>query len=393
MFVYPCLDYSFKIEVYKIQEGIMREFFGQNMPALGFGCMRLPRKEDGTIDVEQCKVMTDTFLNAGLKYFDTAYVYEGSEDAVRQMLVERHDRSEYYLTSKLNARVAKDEEDAKNQLKVSLERTGAGYFDFYLLHAMNKDNYPTYEKYHLFDYVKEAKEKGLVKHWGFSFHDTPETLDKILTEHPDTEFVQLQINYADWDAPNVQSRRCYEVARKHGKPVVVMEPIKGGTLANPPESVVKLFKDFNPEASVASWAVRFVASKEGIMTVLSGMSSIAQMEDNVSYMADFKPLSEEESAIIEKAQEILRNIPQIPCTGCQYCTPGCPMQISIPNIFNAMNMDMIYGKSEDAKRGYERATSNGGKASECIHCLQCEGACPQHIEITKLLEEAAARYE
>ena len=371
----------------------MREFFGQYMPALGFGCMRLPRKEDGTIDVEQCKVMTDTFLKAGLKYFDTAYVYEGSEDAVRQMLVERHDRSEYYLTSKLNARVAKDEEDAKNQLKVSLERTGAGYFDFYLLHAMNKDNYPTYEKYHLFDYVKEAKEKGLVKHWGFSFHDTPETLDKILTEHPDAEFVQLQINYADWDAPNVQSRRCYEVARKHGKPVVVMEPIKGGTLANPPESVAKLFKEYSPEASVASWAVRFVASKEGIMTVLSGMSNIAQMEDNVSYMADFKPLNEEESAIIEKAQEILRNIPQIPCTGCQYCTPGCPMQISIPNIFNAMNMDMIYGKSEDAKRSYERAASKGGKASDCIHCLQCEGACPQHIEITKWLEEAAARYE
>jgi len=365
------------------------------LPKLGFGLMRLPRLEDGTIDVEQTKVMVDHFLDAGLKYFDTAYVYEGSEEATKKALVERYPRESYYLTSKLNAGdwAAKDAESAKKELEISLERTGAGYFDFYLLHALSKNNIGNYDKYGIWDFVKEAKEKGLVKHYGFSFHDQPEVLDEILTNHPDVEFVQLQINYADWDNPAVNSRKCYEVCVKHGKQVVVMEPIKGGTLANPPKQIREIFEEADPNASVASWAVRFAASLENVMVVLSGMSNIAQMDDNISYMKDFKPFNEDEKAVIEKAQEVLRSIEQIPCTGCHYCTGGCPMQIRIPDIFTAMNQKLIFDNMEGASRRYASVTKDGGLASSCIHCLQCEDACPQHIEITSWLEKAAEVFE
>jgi len=373
----------------------MTQFFGQDMPKFGFGLMRLPRLEDGSIDIPQCEQMTDLFLEAGLKYFDTAYVYEGSEEAAKKFLVDRHPRDSFFLTSKLNAGnwAAKSAEEAKRQLEISLERTGAGYFDFYLLHAMGTGNMDNYEKYGIWDFVKEAKEKGLIRHYGFSFHDKPEVLDEILTKHPDAEFVQLQINYADWDAPTVQSGACYEVARKHGKPVVVMEPIKGGTLANPPEAVKDVFKEADPDMSVASWAIRFAASLDGVMTVLSGMSTLDQMKDNLSYMTDFQPLSEEEQAVIKKAQDTLKGIPHIPCTACHYCTGGCPMQIQIPDIFSAYNSLLIYGDEKRAKRSYEMAVNEHGKASECIHCLQCEDACPQHIEITSWLEKAAAELE
>ncbi len=374
----------------------MKEFFSEVMPKLGFGLMRLPREADGkTIDVKQCEEMTDAFLNAGLKYFDTAYVYEGSEEATKKFLVDRHPRESFYLTSKLNAGnyAASNAEEAKRELEISLERTGAGYFDFYLLHALSKDNLANYDKYGIWDFVKEAKEKGLIRHYGFSFHDQPEVLEDILTKHPDVEFVQLQINYADWNNPSVESRRNYEVCVKHNKPVVVMEPIKGGTLATPPTQVSDLLKAANPEASVASWAVRFAASLDQVMVVLSGMSNMEQMEDNLSYMKDFQPLNEEEQAVIGKAQEVLASIEQIPCTRCRYCTPGCPMQIQIPNIFTAMNMNLIYGQLDGAKKRYEGAVKNHGKASECIHCLQCEDACPQHIQITSWLEKAAEALE
>lgn len=372
----------------------MDTFFGHEMPKLGFGMMRLPRLEDGKIDVEQTKIMVDKFLDAGLIYVDTAFVYEGSEDAVREALVKRHPRDKYFLATKLNARAAENEEAAKQEFYTSLERTQAQYFDFYLLHALSAGNIEKYDEYHLWDFVKELKEKGLIKHYGFSFHDKPEVLDKLLTEHPDVEFVQLQLNYADWENPSVTSRANYEVARKHGKPIVVMEPIKGGTLANPPEAVKKVFHDAEPNMSVASWAVRYVASLEGVMTVLSGMSNIAQMEDNLSYMEDFKPLNEAEQDVIQSAQEILASIDQVPCTGCRYCTPGCPMQIDIPQIFTALNREKIYGQLEAAKHQYESVVSRGGgKASDCVHCLQCEGACPQHIHITQFLEEAVTKLE
>ncbi|MDO5110353.1 MAG: aldo/keto reductase [Erysipelotrichaceae bacterium] len=373
----------------------MKQFFGTEMPRLGFGMMRLPRFEDKSFDVEQVKKMVDRFLASGLKYFDTAFVYQGSEEVVKQALVDRYPRDSYFLTTKLNAGAwaASSEEEAKKQLETSLERTGAGYFDFYLLHALSKENIGNYDKYGIWNFVKEAKEKGLIRHYGFSFHDSPEVLEQLLIDHPDVELVQLQINYADWEDLDVQSRKCYEVCVKYNKPVVVMEPVKGGTLATPPQQVQDLFKAENPDASFASWAIRFAASLEQVMVVLSGMSTIDQMEDNISYMADFKPLDEKEKEVIAKAQDILASIPQIKCTACHYCTNGCPMSINIPAIFKAMNRNLIFGQLDDAKRRYAGATKDGGKASDCIHCLQCEDACPQHIEITSWLERAAAELE
>ena len=371
----------------------MNYFCGEEIGKLGFGLMRLPRNADGSINTELTAEMTDRFLDAGLKYFDTAYVYEGSEEAAREALVKRHPRETYYLTSKLNANAAKDEADAKNQIYVSLERTGAGYLDFYLLHALSKNNIGKYEEYGCWEYVKELKEKGLIRHYGFSFHDSAEVLDDILTKHPDAEFVQLQINYADWEDLNVESRKCYETATKHGKPVIVMEPVKGGTLADPPASVKEILTSANPDASPASWAIRFVASLDNVKIVLSGMSNLEQMEDNLSYMKNFKPLDAEEQKTIAAAQEALKKIPQIPCTACRYCTGGCPMHINIPGLFRIMNRDLLFGNHEDSRRRYQDMTKDGGAASTCIGCLQCEGECPQHIEITDWLGKIAEAFE
>ena len=360
---------------------------------LGFGMMRLPRvKEDGknVIDVEQTKDMVDAFLAAGGKYIDTAFVYEGSEEATRKALVERYPRDAYYLATKLNAseHAAKNEEEAKQEFRTSLERTGAGYFDFYLLHALGRGNVEKYNQYGLWDYVKGLKAEGLIKHWGFSFHDTADFLDELLTEHPDAEFVQLQINYADWEDEIVQSKACYEVAVKHGKPVVVMEPVKGGTLAGLPSNVRTVFEEVDKSASPASWAIRFAASLPNVMVVLSGMSSMEQMEDNLSFMRDFKPLDEAENAAIEKARITFASIDKIPCTSCGYCVPGCPMEIRIPNIFRVMNTYKVYGQLAVAKREYNFARGSSS-ASDCIGCGQCEGACPQHLPIIDLLAEVA----
>ena len=374
----------------------MSDYLGKDTPKLGFGLMRLPRvkgAETDTIDMEETSRMVDAFLEAGLTYFDTAYVYGGSEVATGKALVARHPRNTYTIATKLNAGAAKDEADAKQQIYTSLERLGTDYIDYYLLHAIGKGNLPKYNEYGLWDYVKELKEKGIVRHYGFSFHDTPELLDQVLTDHPDVEFVQLQINYADWEDKNVQSRACYEVARKHGKPVVVMEPVKGGTLANLPEKIAAPMKEANPNASNASWAIRFVASQEGILTVLSGMSNMAQMEDNLSYMKDFKPLNEAEYAVIEQVQKNLAAVPTIPCTACRYCTPGCPMEINIPGIFGVVNNYRIYQNLEDSKRQYKWRTEKGGKASDCIQCGQCEEQCPQHISIIEELKAAAELFE
>ena len=353
---------------------------------LGFGLMRLPKLADDTINVEETAQMVDQFLSAGGTYFDTAFAYQGSEEAIRKALVERYPRDRYTLATKLIAMGPNlDEETLKQEFYTSLERTGAGYFDFYLLHAFQRVNYQNYEKFHLWEFAKEQKEKGLIKHLGFSFHADPELLEEILAAHPEAEFVQLQINYADWENPGVAARRNWEICKEHGLPVIVMEPVKGGILADPIDSVKAIFDEADPDASYASWAVRYVAGKENIGVVLSGMSSLAQMEDNLSYMRDFRPLSEEEEAVIRKAQEALDGDQAIPCTGCRYCTKGCPMGIPIPDIFTVENRKK--GSPEfRTKREYTIVTQGKGKASDCIQCGQCEDACPQHLPIIELLQ-------
>ena len=370
----------------------MSDYFGKEVGKLGFGLMRLPKK-GGSIDVEHVKKMVDLFMEAGFTYFDTAYVYTGSEVAAKLALVDRYDRNSYTLATKLNVNAALTEKAAKKEFYTSLERTGAGYFDFYLLHALMANNYRKYERFHLWDFVRELKEKGLIKHLGFSYHDDPVLLDRLLTDHPEVDFVQLQINYADWENPSVTSRANYETARKHGVSIVVMEPVKGGALADPPCAVKELMKAHSLNMSFASWAIRFAASLDGIITVLSGMSNLDQMKDNLSYMKDFRPLDGEEQKIIQQAQRIMGNSSTVPCTACRYCTEGCTMQINIPEIFKAMNLQLGMGQMEEAKKAYALAAQAGHMASDCIGCGQCESACPQHIKITDELRRAKEMFE
>ena len=372
----------------------MERYFGESTPKLGFGMMRLPKLPDDTFDLEQIKRMVDCFMDAGLTYFDTAFVYTGSEEATRKTLVERHARDSFTLASKLNALFgASNEQDAKAELETSLKRAGVDYFDYYLLHAIQDGNIEKYNDYGIWDFVREQKKRGLVRHWGFSFHGTPELLDKLLTEHPDTEFVQLQINYADWEDPRVASRRCYETARKHGKSIVVMEPVKGGRLADPVRAIRALFESADPNASPASWAVRFAASLDGVLTVLSGMSTLEQTRDNVSYMKDFRPLSEQEQEIIVRAREILGSIDSIPCTACRYCTKGCPMEIPIPEIFAARNRQTVWNQAAQGAADYRALAEKGNVADACIACGQCESACPQGIKVIDRLAECAEQFK
>lgn len=366
----------------------MSVFTGKEKLKLGFGLMRLPRLENGEIDVDQVSDMVDAFIEAGGTYFDTAFAYPGSEEAIKKALVDRYPRDSYTLASKLIIQPGSSitAEEAKQETLTSLERSGAGYFDYYLVHAIQRGNWKKYEEYGIWDYVKELKEKGLIKHYGFSFHADPDLLVELLERHPDAEFVQLQINYADWENPGVASRQNYEICKKYGKPVTVMEPIKGGILAEPIDTVKAIFDAENNGLSYSSWALRFVASKDNLLAVLSGMSSIEQMKDNLSFMKDFKPLTAHEEEVIAKAQQALNEDKSIPCTACHYCTKGCPMGIPIPEIFNVENRKK--GSPEfRTKREYTIVTEGKGKASDCIQCGQCEAACPQHLPIITLLEQ------
>ena len=364
---------------------------------LGFGLMRLPRLEEGgAIDIEQTKEMVDLFMDAGFTYFDTAWAYEGSEEAARDALVERYPRESFTIASKLAPWInKKDRETAIKQFETSCERLGVDYIDYYLLHNLGEQRTDVFDEFDLWSYALELKAQGRIKHLGFSFHDKAEALEPILKAHPEAEFVQLQINYADWDDAFIQSKLCYEVARKYNKPIIVMEPVKGGMLADPPEKVVEVLKAANPDASNASWAVRYAASLEGVEMVLSGMSNLEQMKDNISYMKDFEPLDEKEMDVVKNASDIINSIPLIPCTKCNYCGEVCPMNIGIHGTFFAVNHYKIYQNLEVAKGREKWNVPGQGKtrANECLKCGACEGVCPQHIAIISELEKAVELFD
>lgn len=368
-------------------------YLGEDIPKLGFGLMRLPRLEDKTCDVEQVKQMVDAFMAAGGTYFDTARAYGDSEATIKTALVDRYPRESFQLATKNAAWIkAKDAAEARADFDVSLEQTGAGYFDFYLIHNTGGKRTAVFDDFDLWSFVVQLKVEGKVRHIGFSHHDNADVLEDILTAHPEMEFVQLQVNYADWNNPNTQSRRCVEVCAKHGKPVIIMEPVRGGTLANPPGPVADILKAANPDASFAKWALDFALDVPSIITVLSGMSTLDQMEENIATWKSHTRLSEDQLAVLHSAQQKLDELLDNPCTACHYCMKECPQDINISDIMESLNRVALYGL-EVGKGWYGFGTSANHMASDCIQCGRCEEACPQHIQVVDKLERAAELFE
>jgi len=368
------------------------------MKKFGLGCMRLPltNQDDPTsVDLSQVEKMVDSFLENGFTYFDTAYMYHGnaSENVVRKALVERHPRDSFILADKLPLGSLKIEGDKERIFDEQLQKCGVEYFDYYLLHNMNTNTLKKAEKFDCFDFIKQKKEEGIVKHIGFSYHDDAELLDKILSEHPEFEFVQIQLNYLDYENTNVQSRKCYETIVKHGRRVWVMEPVKGGMLANPADEVKELLKAHNPDASPSCWAILFAASHPSVDMVLSGMSNMEQLQENMAFMNNFVPLTEEENAVLKKASDIINSKTAVPCTGCAYCVPECPKNIAIPEYFSLYNAAKAYRKMPNQAAYYGNYIRTRGRASDCIECRSCEKACPQHIKIADMMKNVAEMFE
>lgn len=375
---------------------IQNPFFPEIHGNFGFGCMRLPMK-DGKVDYEEFSRMADTFIASGLNYFDTAHGYLGgqSETAIRDCVAKRHDRSKFLLTDKLTVPYFNSQEDIRPFFEQQLAWCGVDYFDFYLMHAQDRNNYQKFKRCRAYEIALELKAEGKIRHFGISFHDKAETLEMILTEHPEVEVVQIQFNYADYEDASVESRKVYEVCEKHRKPVIVMEPVKGGSLVNLPEEADQILRDLNG-GSNASYALRFAASFPNIAMVLSGMSNMAQMQDNLSAMRDFVPLNDTEKEAVRKVCEIFRSLNLIPCTSCRYCVEEsqCPKGIRIPDMFSSMNAHEAFHNWNTAYYYNNVITGEGhGKASECIRCGKCEKVCPQHLPIRELLKKVAATFE
>lgn len=371
----------------------MNPFFPEVKKKFGFGCMRLPM-QDGEVDKAQMCQMVDKFLENGFNYFDTAHGYLGgkSETALRECLTSRYPRDRYILTDKLTNFFFKSQQDIRPFFESQLEACGVDYFDFYLMHAQNAENFAFFRKCRAYETALEMKEEGKFKHFGISFHDTADVLEQILTEYPQIEVVQIQFNYVDYEDPAVQSRKCYEVCKKFRKPVIVMEPVKGGNLANLPEDAKAVLDELHG-GSPASYAIRFAAGFEKIMMVISGMSDMAQMEDNISAMKDFTPLSEQEFTAIEKVIKIFNSKNLIPCTSCRYCTAGCPKQILIPDLFACLNAKKVFNNWNTDYYYNNVYTTRNGKASDCVKCGKCEHACPQHLSIRELLVSVADEFD
>ena len=367
-------------------------FFPEVRERFGFGCMRLPMSGE-EVDLEQFKQMVDLFLARGFNYFDTAhgYIRGKSELALREGLTSRYPRGSYVLTNKLSGPFFEKEEDILPLFESQLAACGVAYFDFYLMHAQGSQNFDKFRSCRAYETAFELKRQGKVRHVGISFHDTPEMLDRILTAYPAIEVVQIQFNYADYEDPAVQSRAVYETARRHGKPVIVMEPVKGGRLAELPEEAKAVF-DALGDGSCASYALRFAEGFEGMFMVLSGMSTLGQMEDNLRTMSPFVPLSETEMDAVRRVNAIFHGHRLIPCTACRYCVDGCPRDILIPDLFHAMNMKKVF-RDWGQEEKYAELTKEHGKASACIRCGQCERICPQHLPIRDLLQQVAGVFE